>query len=176
MRAMSCAAAGLLLFVVAALVALAAWPATRWVGSVADFAAPHLLIIPTIANAIVVMSAYLAVAALVWGFADATADQPLDLEAFDAAGPGARVWRVAHLSDVHVVGERYGFRIESGRGGPRGNGRLGRAMGRLATLHAARAARPRPHQRRHDGCGNLRRMGRVSRHRRGAIPTSPDEC
>ena len=138
MRAMSCAGAGLLLFAVAALVALAVWPATRWTGTVADFASPHLLILPTIANSIVVMSAYLGVAALVWGFADATADQALDLEAFEAAGPSGRVWRVAHLSDVHVVGERYGFRIESGRAGPRGNGRLVGALERLATLHAAR--------------------------------------
>ena len=136
-RAMSCAAAGLILFAVAALVALAAWPATRWIGAVADLASPHLLILPTIANAIVVMSCYLAIAALVWGFADATADQPLDLESFDAAGSADRVWRVAHLSDVHVVGERYGFRIESGRAGPRGNGRLVSAMERLAALHAA---------------------------------------
>jgi len=135
-RAMSCAAAGLILFAVAALVALAAWPATRWIGAVADLASPHLLILPTIANAIVVMSCYLAIAALVWGFADATADQPLDFESFDDAGPADRVWRVAHLSDVHVVGERYGFRIESGRAGPRGNGRLVRAMERLAALHA----------------------------------------
>jgi hypothetical protein len=137
MRALSCAGAGLLLFAVAALVALAAWPATRWIGTIADLASPHRLILPTIANSIVVMSAYLAVAALVWGFADATADQPLDLEEFDAADLGARVWRVAHLSDVHVVGERYGFRIESGRAGPRGNGKLLRAMERLAALHAA---------------------------------------
>ena len=136
LRAMSCAGAGLLLFAVAALVALAAWPATRWIGTVADLASPQLLILPTIANTIVVMSSYLAVAALVWGFADATADQPLDLEGFDAAGPGDRVWRVAHLSDVHVVGERYGFRVESGRAGPRGNERLVRAMERLAALHA----------------------------------------
>ena len=33
-------------------------------------------------------------------------------------------WRVVHLSDIHVVGERFGFRIESGRLGPRGNERL----------------------------------------------------
>ena len=137
LRAMSCAGSGLLLFAVAVLVALLAWPATRLVGSVADLMAPHLLILPTIANAIVVMSTYLAVAALIWGFADATAHQPLDLEAFDAASPSARIWRVAHLSDVHVVGERYGFRIESGRAGPCGNGRLDRTMERLATLHAA---------------------------------------
>jgi hypothetical protein len=138
MRSASCAAAGVLLFVVAALVAALVWPATRWSGSVADVLAPHLLIVPTIANAIVLMSTYLAVAALVWGFADATADQPLDLAAFDDPPPGARVWRVAHLSDIHIVGERYGFRIESGRAGTCGNGRLRAALARLAEVHAER--------------------------------------
>ena len=47
-----------------------------------------------------------------------------------------RSFRIAHLSDLHVVGERYGFRIESGRGGPRGNDRLFRALARLASIHA----------------------------------------
>ena len=138
MRARSCAAAGILLAVVAALVASIAWPYTRWIGSTADLAAPHQLIVPTLANAIVIMSAYLAAASLVWGFADASMDQPLDLEAFDPAPSEGRVWRVAHLSDIHIVGERYGFRIESGRGGPRGNERVTRVMARLETEHAAR--------------------------------------
>ena len=138
MRAMSCAGAGILLAVVAAMVASLVWPATRWIGSASDLAVPHQLILPTLANAIVIMSAYLAAASLVWGFADATMDQPLDLEAFDAPPPDGRIWRIAHLSDIHIVGERYGFRIESGRGGPRGNGRLTRAMARLEAEHAAR--------------------------------------
>jgi hypothetical protein len=138
MRAASCAGAGILLAVVAALVASVAWPATRWIGSVVDLAAPHQLIWPMLANAIVIMSAYLAAASLIWGFADASMDQPLDLEAFDTAPPGGRVWRVAHLSDIHIVGERYGFRIESGRGGPRGNERVRRVMARLEAEHAAR--------------------------------------
>ena len=63
--------------------------------------------------------------------------QPVDLAAFDTAPSGSRRWRVAHLSDIHVVGEQYGFRIESGRSGPRGNGRLGRLLTRLAAIHAA---------------------------------------
>ena len=137
LRAGSCAAAGLLLFALASAVALVAWPFSHWVGSVADLVAPRLLVIWTIANAIVVMSLYLAVAALVWGFAEAAGDQPLDLEAFDKPMNGARVWRIAHLSDLHIVGERYGFRIESGRAGPRGNDRLVHTMERLAGLHAA---------------------------------------
>src|SRR3984957_14687951 len=138
MRARSCAGAGILLALVAALVAAFVWHHTRWICSTTDLAVPHHLMVPTLANAIVIMSAYLAAASLVWGFADATMDQPLDLEAFDAAPSGARVWRVAHLSDIHIVGERYGFRIESGRGGARGNERLRRVMGRLEAEHAAR--------------------------------------
>jgi Calcineurin-like phosphoesterase len=138
MRAMSCAGAGILLAAVAALVATSVWPWTRWIGSTADLAVPHQLILPTLANAVVVMSAYLAAASLIWGFVDASMDQPLDLEAFDAAPSEGRVWRVAHLSDIHIVGERYGFRIESGRGGPRGNERLKQVMERLEAEHAAR--------------------------------------
>jgi Calcineurin-like phosphoesterase len=138
MRATSCAGAGILLCAIAALVAVLVWPATRWIGSPSDLAVPHHLILPTFANAVVIMSTYLAAASLVWGFADASMDQPLDLEAFDAAPSGGRTWRVAHLSDIHVVGERYGFRIESGRSGPRGNVRLERVLDRLEALHAAR--------------------------------------
>ncbi|MGO9417918.1 metallophosphoesterase family protein, partial [Roseiarcus sp.] len=138
MRATSCAAAGVVLFVVAALVASVAWPMTQWIGTTSDLMAPQRLIVPTIANTIVVMSAYLAVAALVWGIADATTDQPLDLPAPGAPPPGARVFRVAHLSDVHVVGERYGMRIESGRAGARSNARLRRALARLSEIHAER--------------------------------------
>ncbi len=138
MRAVSCAGAGILLAVIAALVAIIVWPATQWIGSASDLAAPLHLILPTLANAVAIMSAYLAAASLVWGFADAGADQPLDLEAFDTVQAGGRVWRVAHLSDIHIVGERYGFRIESGRGGPRGNERLRQAMARLEDAHAAR--------------------------------------
>jgi hypothetical protein len=137
-RARSCAGAGILLCAIAALIVIFVWPATRWIGSASDLAVLRHLILPTLANAVVIMSAYLAAASLVWGFADASMDQPLDLEAFDAAPLGGRIWRVAHLSDIHVVGERYGFRIESGRGGPRGNARLQRVMDRLEALHAAR--------------------------------------
>ena len=135
-RAASCAAAGVALFVVAALVAGLVWPMTQWIGSIADLASPLRLVLTTIANTIAVMSVYLAVAALVWGFADAFSEQPLDMKAGSAPQSDARVWRIAHLSDVHVVGERYGFRIESGRAGARGNGRFERALARLAAIHA----------------------------------------
>jgi 3',5'-cyclic AMP phosphodiesterase CpdA len=135
-RAGSAAAAGIILCAIGVSIALLVWPSTRWIGQVAELASPGRLIIQALANACVVVSAYLAGASLVWGVGDATMDQPQDLPAFDAPSPGAKIWRVAHLSDVHVVGERYGFRLESGRSGPRGNERLARVLARLETIHA----------------------------------------
>jgi hypothetical protein len=44
---------------------------------------------------------------------------------------------VAHPSDIHVVGGRHCFRIESDRAGPRGNERLTVALDRLAAVHAS---------------------------------------
>jgi 3',5'-cyclic AMP phosphodiesterase CpdA len=44
--------------------------------------------------------------------------------------------RVAHLSDLHLVGERYGCRMESGTRGPRGNQSFQNALRKLAALHA----------------------------------------
>jgi len=137
LRAASSAVAGILLCGCAVLIAALVWPASRWIGTVSDLVAPHRLIIPTLANAIVLVSGYTAIATLVWGFADASMEQPLGLAKFDLAPAGGSTWRIAHLSDLHVVGERYGFRIESGRGGPRGNDRVERVMTRLEAIHRA---------------------------------------
>ncbi|HZM07726.1 MAG TPA: metallophosphoesterase, partial [Methylocella sp.] len=115
--------------------ALLAWPASRWVGTLADLASPHLLIPVALANAVVIVAGYFGGAALVWGLADATMAQPRDLRSFDIPPQGGRSWRVAHLSDIHAVGERYGFRIESGRSGPRGNGRLRQVLAHLDAIH-----------------------------------------
>lgn len=135
LRALTAFAAGLIAALVAAGIVLAVWPATRWSGEVADLAHPLRLLRPALANTVAVMSAVFAAAALVWGVADATMDQPRDLAGFDEAPASGRPWRVAHLSDIHIVGERYGFRIESGRAGPRGNDRLALVLERLAAIH-----------------------------------------
>ena len=131
MRGMSCAGAGILLAAIAALVAFVVWPATRWIGSASDLAIPHHLIVPTLANAVVIMSAYLAAASLVWGFADASMDQPLDLEGFDAPLSGGRVLgspslrhpyrrRALRLSDRERAGRAARQRpAEAGDGQPR---------------------------------------------------------
>jgi hypothetical protein len=137
LRSATSAGAGIILCGFALLIAVLVWPASRWIANMNDFVTLHRLIVPTLANAVVLVSGYLAAAALVWGFADASMPQPFELATFDTARAGARTWRVAHLSDIHVVGERYGFRIECGRGGPRGNERLARVLAHLEVIHAA---------------------------------------
>ncbi|WP_213284779.1 metallophosphoesterase [Bradyrhizobium sp. sGM-13] len=137
LRSANSVGAGIMLSACAAVIAILAWPASRWAGNWSDLLLLHRLAVPTLANAVVLMAGYLAVASLVWGFADASMPQPLDLAMFDAASAEGRTWRVAHLSDIHVIGEQYGFRIESGRAGPRGNGRLNRILARLAAIHAS---------------------------------------
>jgi hypothetical protein len=44
---------------------------------------------------------------------------------------------VAHLSDLHLVGERYGFRMETGTHGPQGNKCVRDALQNLAAIHAS---------------------------------------
>jgi hypothetical protein len=127
-------AMGLSLF--SAWIAWLAWPATRWTATFSDLAQPAQLIWPAIANAVVIVSAYFCGAALLWGLADARMPPPLDLKDFPPAEKGRKSWRVAHLSDVHTVAGPYGFRIESGRAGPRGNQRLAQAFQRLSEIHA----------------------------------------
>lgn len=136
LRAASSIAAGALLAVLALVVIWLVWPSTRWNGRVADLMMPLYLVVPTLANAIVILSAYCAGAALVWGLADARMDQPQDFSGFGRPEQTPRKWRIAHLSDIHIVGERYGFRIESGRSGPRGNDRLAALLARLEAIHA----------------------------------------
>lgn len=136
LRSFAAALAGAMVSALAAWVFFAAWPSSRWIGGIADLAAPANLAWVALINTIVVVSAYLAVAALLWGVADATMPPPRDLAAFAEPSPGGRVVRVAHLSDIHLVGERYGFRIESGRRGPQGDARFDRLLDQLETIHA----------------------------------------
>jgi hypothetical protein len=82
---------------------LLAWPASRWAGSLEDLISPHRMVPVILANSVVLISSYLAAAALIWGVADATMAQPRDLHSFSAPTTGGRTWRVAHLSDIHTV-------------------------------------------------------------------------
>jgi Calcineurin-like phosphoesterase len=136
LRAASAVAAGLLICAVALLVLYLVYPSAALFGSLAEIRGWRNLIGVALANSAVLVLGYLAIGALIWGVADATTPQPRDLITFDHRSADAKTWRVAHLSDVHVVGERYGFRIESGRSGPRGNQRLRRVLNELEAIHA----------------------------------------
>ena len=137
-RAGAAAASGFAICGLGVALIVLAWPASRWTGSLADLTAPLRLLPVLLANSIVLLSGYFAVAALVWSVADTTMDQPRNLEAFAVAPRDGRSWRIAHLSDIHVVGERYGFRVESGRSGPRGNDRFRQVLAYLDEIHTAR--------------------------------------
>jgi hypothetical protein len=136
-RATIAALAGVVVCVPTLWLITAVWPLTRWIGTAADLVSPWSLVGVAVANSTVVVAAYFAAAALAWGIADATMGQPRTLAGFPAATPGRRRWRIAHLSDIHIVGEPYGFRIECGRAGPRGNDRLQRVFARLDAIHAS---------------------------------------
>ena len=56
----------------ATLISILIWPSSHWIGTVTDFVPLHRLVMPTLANAVVLVSGYLAIASLVWGFADAS--------------------------------------------------------------------------------------------------------
>lgn len=128
-------AAALLLSCLAGAAAWLAWPHSRWMGAWRDLAAPLTLLGAAFANSVVLFGAYVACGSLAWGAADAAMGQPTTLDGYDPE-PDGKVWRVAHLSDLHTVGERFGFRIESGRAGPQGNQRLADTFEALARADA----------------------------------------
>lgn len=133
-RSIAAAAAGIVMCIIAFWVVSIAYPSSRWIGEAADLTVPHRLIVPVIANSIVVMGLFLAVASLVWGVADAAMEQTLDTDDFDPLPEEARKQRIAHLSDLHFVGGRYEFRIETGRSGPQGNEKAMEVLNRLEVI------------------------------------------
>ena len=126
---------GLILCALSLLVLSLVWPATRWLAALGDLRTPYRLVVPALANATVLAAAYLAVAAIAWSIADARMPAPRELTQFRDPRDFVQSWRVAHLSDIHVVGERFGFRLGSGRAGPEGNGDFVAALRRLDELH-----------------------------------------
>jgi Calcineurin-like phosphoesterase len=136
-RAGTAAAAGGVVFTLGLGIVTLVWSATRWIVGLRDLTSPYGWFTTILANSAVLISSYWAIAALIWGCADAMMPQPRGLGAFSAPMSQERTWRVAHLSDIHTVGEHYGFRVESGRSGPRGNQRLRRALAQLDKIHAA---------------------------------------
>lgn len=116
--------AGALCALAAGVIVFAAWPHTQWGANFGDLGHPMRWVWPAIANAAVILAIYFGIASIVWGASDAWMDQPARLGSFSADREDAPAFRVVHLSDLHIVGEPFGFRIESGRAGPQGNARF----------------------------------------------------
>ena len=140
-RAITAILSGLIICLVSIGVLLLVWPHVRLVVEFSALKDPVALVTAALANSIGIVAAYVAVAVLVWSVADATMPATGDFDGFAAPADGEpardeQIWRVAHLSDIHVVGEKYGFRIECGRSGPRGNERLIKVLKRLDDIQA----------------------------------------
>jgi predicted phosphodiesterase len=88
-------------------------------------------------NAAVILGLSAALESLYWIRRELSFDMRVADWSPDPATPAAAVVRIAHLSDLHVVGERYGHRMESGSAGPRGNRAMRSALRKLARDHAA---------------------------------------
>lgn len=88
-------------------------------------------------NAAVVLGLAAAIESLYWIWREFSLDSLARDWMPSPPGEGASLVRVAHLSDLHVVGERYGYRMEAGTDGPRGNQCIRSALRKLAAIHAS---------------------------------------
>jgi len=90
----------------------------------------------TLGNAAVIVGLSTIFESLYWLWRELTMTGPV-LDWVPAASHAAlSTVRIAHLSDLHLVGERYGCRMESGTRGPRGNQSFANALRRLSAIHA----------------------------------------
>jgi hypothetical protein len=90
-------------------------------------------------NALVVLGLSTTIASVYWFSREISSATPVFNWAPSQSVPAAPTLRIAHLSDLHLVGERYGYRMESGTSGPCGNDRATRAFCQLETTRAALA-------------------------------------
>ncbi len=134
LRAATAAVSGVVICGLALSIMFAVWPATDLFNGIREIGSLGQLARVALANSVMLVAFYLAAGALLWAIADTTMAQPADIGSFATPLADARRWRIVHLSDIHIVGERYGFRIESGRSGPSGNDRLKRLFERLKAI------------------------------------------
>jgi hypothetical protein len=108
---------------------------SHWWGNLSDLTSLVRLAVSALCNSVVVVASYLAIASLVWGAADALLPAPYDYKSFHEGPIAGRAWRLVHLFHIHVVGERYGFRVESKRSGARGNAKFLKVLALLEQIH-----------------------------------------
>ena len=87
-------------------------------------------------NAAVILGLSTVVESLYWLWRELTISGPVLDWVPNPSKAESSVARVAHLSDLHLVGERYGYRMEAGTHGPRGNRCIRNALRKLAAINA----------------------------------------
>ena len=95
------------------------------------------LVVAALANAAVILGLSAAIESLYWIWRELSLEGVVLDWVASPRTPEAALVRVAHLSDLHVVGERYGYRMEAGTDGPRGNWPLRSALRKLGAIHAS---------------------------------------
>lgn len=100
-------------------------------------ARPGVVVLAGLRNAALLLGLSTTASSLYWLWQELTGRRPLRDWSPGPPPAGGRTMRVAHLSDLHVVGERYGYRMECGTHGPRGNDCVRGALRQLQALHAA---------------------------------------
>jgi 3',5'-cyclic AMP phosphodiesterase CpdA len=90
-----------------------------------------------LSNAAIFLGLSTAAASVYWLRRELAVRYPLRDWAPGPPAGDAPTLRVAHLSDLHLVGERYGYRMECGTHGPRGNWPVRRALRKLSAMHAS---------------------------------------
>lgn len=103
----------------------------------AERVAPWAVARAALGNAAMVFGFSTAAASAFWLWRELSVREPA-LDWPHPLEPAASRFRVAHLSDLHVVGERYGYRMETGTHGPQGNQCVRDAFERLAAIDASR--------------------------------------
>jgi 3',5'-cyclic AMP phosphodiesterase CpdA len=97
---------------------------------------PWTAVMAALGNAAVILGLSTVIESVYWLQRELTLGPVLDWAPAPAAADLTRV-RVAHLSDLHVVGERYGYRMESGTLGPQGNQRIRAALHQLSAMQGS---------------------------------------
>jgi 3',5'-cyclic AMP phosphodiesterase CpdA len=98
---------------------------------------PGTALAAALRNAATIMGVSTVIESMIWLWRELTLSNPVLDYTPSLTEAGSRYTRVAHLSDLHVVGERYAYRMESGTLGPQGNHSVQEAIRGLSAMHAS---------------------------------------
>ena len=93
------------------------------------------VILAALGNAAVILGFSTAIESLYWLWRELHLKDPVIDWVPPTSAPASQTLCVAHLSDLHIVGERYGFRMEAGTHGPRGNYCIRNTIRKLSETH-----------------------------------------